>query len=137
MYNTPIFCVPKKNGAGLLIVQDFRELNQHSHIDKYSMKEINECIGGIGKAESKIFTILNLTFSFWQMPMHPKDSHLTAFTIPSQEQFEWITSSMGLLGFPASFQCLMEKAINGIAACTMYIDDLLIHTNTIWGALGP
>jgi len=27
------------------IVQDFRELNEHSHIDKYSMKEINECIG--------------------------------------------------------------------------------------------
>ena len=47
MYNSPIFCVPKKNGAGLCIVQEIRELNQHSHIDKYSMKEINDCIGDI------------------------------------------------------------------------------------------
>ena len=32
-YNSPIFCVPKKQGQGLRIVQDFRLLNQHSHID--------------------------------------------------------------------------------------------------------
>jgi hypothetical protein len=45
LYNSPLFCVPKKQGQGLRIVQDFRALNSHSHIDKYSMKEITECIG--------------------------------------------------------------------------------------------
>jgi hypothetical protein len=48
LYNSPIFCVPKKQGQGLRIVQDFRELNQNSHINKYTMKEITECIGDIG-----------------------------------------------------------------------------------------
>ncbi len=33
LYNSPLFCVPKKQGQGLQIVQDFRELNNHSHID--------------------------------------------------------------------------------------------------------
>jgi hypothetical protein len=47
LYNSPIFCVPKKQGQGLQIVQDFRELNQNYHIDKYSMKEITECIGNM------------------------------------------------------------------------------------------
>jgi hypothetical protein len=51
-YNSPIFCVPKKQGQGLRIVQDFRHLNQQSHIDKYSMKEINECIRDIGRANT-------------------------------------------------------------------------------------
>jgi len=82
MYNSPIFCVPKKTGQGLRIVQDFRELNEHSHMDKYSMKEINECIGDIGRANSTIFTTLDLTSCFWQMPLHPDDAHKTAFTIP-------------------------------------------------------
>jgi hypothetical protein len=41
-YNSPIFCVPKKQGQGLWIVQDFRLLNQHSHIDKYSMQVLHE-----------------------------------------------------------------------------------------------
>jgi hypothetical protein len=42
LYNSPIFCIPKKQGQGLGIVQDFRELNQNPDIDKYSMKEITE-----------------------------------------------------------------------------------------------
>jgi hypothetical protein len=62
LYNSPIFCVPKKQGQGLM--QDFRELNQNSHIDKYSMKEITECIGDIGRANSTIFTTLDLTSGF-------------------------------------------------------------------------
>ena len=130
MYNSPIFCVPKKNGNGLRIVQDFRELNQHSHIDKYSMKEINECIGDIGRANSTIFSTLDLTSGFWQMPLHPNDSHLTAFTVPSKGQFEWITSPMGLLGCPASFQRLMESVMRNIIKVIVYIDDLLVHSQT-------
>ena len=100
------------------------------------MKEINECIGDIGKTESIIFATLDLTSGFWQMPMNPKDFHLTAFTIHGQGQFKRITSPMGLLGcpasfqHPASFQRLMEKAMEGITSCIVYIDDFLMHTNT-------
>jgi hypothetical protein len=50
-------------------MQDFRELNQNSHIDKYSMKEITESIGDIGRANSTIFTMLDLTSGFWQMQL--------------------------------------------------------------------
>jgi len=39
-YNSPIFCVPKKQGQGLRIVQDFRQLNHNYHIDKYLMIKI-------------------------------------------------------------------------------------------------
>jgi hypothetical protein len=63
LYNSPLFCVPKKQGQGLRIVQDFRALNSHSHIDKYSMKEITECIGDIGRANSTIY--FNTGFDFW------------------------------------------------------------------------
>jgi len=103
-YNSPIFCVPKKRGQGLRIVQDFRQLNQHSHIDKYSMKEISECIRDIGQANSSIFSTLDLTSGFWQMKLEEDSQLLTAFTIPGRGQFHWITSPMGLLGCPASFQ---------------------------------
>ncbi len=40
----------KKQGQGLRVVQDIIELNDHSHIDKYSMEEITECIRDIGRA---------------------------------------------------------------------------------------
>jgi hypothetical protein len=130
LYNSPIFCVPKKTGQGLRIVQDFRELNDHCHIDKYSMKEINECIGEIGRAHSTIFTTLDLTSGFWQMPLHPDDAHTTAFSVPGRGQFEWITSPMGLLGCPASFQRMMEHILQKIKNVIVYIDDVLIHSKS-------
>jgi Reverse transcriptase (RNA-dependent DNA polymerase) len=127
LYNSPIFCIPKKQGQGLRIVQDFRELNQNSHIDKYSMKEITECIGNIRRADSTIFTTLDLTSGFWQMQLDENSQKLTAFTIPGKGQ---ITSPMGLLGYPASFQCLMEGVLPDILNVLVYIDNLLVHTDT-------
>jgi hypothetical protein len=87
LYNSPLFCVLKKQGQGLGIVQDFRELDNHSHIDKYSMKEITECIGDIGRANSTIFSTLDLTSGFWQMKMDEDLQPLTTFTIPGKGQF--------------------------------------------------
>jgi hypothetical protein len=43
-------------------------------------------------------------------------------------QFQWVTSPMGLLGCPASFQHLMETVVNKIENIIVYIDDLLVHS---------
>ena len=48
-YNSPLFCVPKKGGHGLRIIQYFRELNQKPYMNKYTMRDIHEFIGDIGK----------------------------------------------------------------------------------------
>ncbi len=39
------------------------------------MKEITECIGDIGRANSTIFSTLDLTSGFWQMQLEDKSQH--------------------------------------------------------------
>jgi len=55
------------------------------------MKEITECIGDIGRANSMLFSTLALTSGFWQMQLDEKSQPLTAFTIPGKGQYHWIT----------------------------------------------
>ena len=64
------------------------------------------------------------------MPLHKDSVPKTAFTLPGLGQYKWLTSPMGLLGCPDSFQRLMEKLMEGIDNVIVYIDDLLIHSQT-------
>jgi hypothetical protein len=95
-------------------VQDFRALKNESYTDKYSMKDVSECIGEIGRSGSTIFSTIDLTAGFWQMFMHPWARPYTAFMVPGMGQFQWVTSPVGLLSCPASFQRLMETFVNRI-----------------------
>ena len=126
-YNSPMFLVNKKDG-GFRVVQDFRALNNNSHLDKYSMKDVTECIGEIGRSHSTIFSTLDLTSGFWQMTLQPQSRGYTAFTVPGMGQFEWVTSAMGLLGCPATFQRLVEAIVAGVQNVIVYIDDLIVHS---------
>ena len=87
-YNSPILVVKKKDG-GLRIVQDFRAVNQEMLVDKYSMRDVQECIDEIGRAGSSIFSTIDLTSGFWQMMINLECRKFTAFTLPGIGQFEW------------------------------------------------
>jgi len=127
-YNSPVFIVPKKEPGSYRFVQDFRQLNQNSLDDKYCMKDVNECIGEIGRAGSTIFSTLDLTSGFWQMPLEKNSRQYTAFTIPGMGQFEWLVSAMGLKSCPGGFQRLVELAMLGLKSVIVYIDDLILHS---------
>ncbi len=87
-YNSLVFLIQKKDGTHR-VVQDFRSLNDNTYVDKYSMKDVQECISEIGRARSTIFITLDLTSGFWQMALDPKSQPYTEFTVPGVGQFEW------------------------------------------------
>jgi hypothetical protein len=102
-YNSPVFLVQKKDGTHR-VVQDFQSLNANTYVDKYSMKDVQECISEIRRAILTIFTTLDLTSGFWQMALDPKSRPFTAFTVPCMDKFEWKVVSMGLTSALSAFQ---------------------------------
>ncbi len=127
-FNSPIFCVQKPHNQGLRIVQDFRNLNMHTLPDKYSFREVSECIDMIGKRNSKYFSTIDLTSGFWQQKLHPNSTPCTAFTLPGRGRFEWIRMPMGLQGSPSSFARLMDHVMSGLDGTITYLDDVLSHS---------
>ncbi len=113
-YNSPIFVVKKKDGS-FRLVQDFRALNQQTYIDKYSMRDVLDCIHEIGKSESTIFSTIDLTSGFWQMVLEPNSRPLTPFTVYGMGQYEFTTSPMGLL---ATSPAQLENQAGKMLLCT-------------------
>ena len=129
-YNSPIFCVAKKGDAGWRLVLDYRRLNAQSHVDRYSIRGVDECLIEVGMANSKWFSTLDLTSGFWQLPLDPKAKPWTAFTVPGVGQYQWTMAPMGLQGSPASFSRLMDKVMFDAPNTVTFIDDILIHSKS-------
>jgi hypothetical protein len=96
--------------------------------DKYSVRTVEECILEIGRHQSTLFSSLDLSSGFWQMPLKESDQDYTAFTLPGTGQFKWTVGAMGLMGCPASFSRLMETVMADLPNVVTYIDDVLVHS---------
>ena len=127
-FNSPVFCVPKKEGQGLRVVLDYRLLNHRSIPDKYSIRTIDQCLEEIGRSGSKLFSCLDLTNGFWQLKLSDASRPFTAFTIPGKGQFQWKVTPQGLMGAPASFSRLMDLIMSDAENIITYIDDVLVHS---------
>ncbi len=127
LYNSPIFCVPKTRPrpSSHSRLQRTKQPFPHRQILYERNHRMHRWYW-----KSKFYHFFNLGPDVWFLANAEKSQPLTAFTIPGQGQYQWITSPMGLLGCPASFQWLMEGVLRNISNVIVYIDDLLVHTNT-------
>jgi hypothetical protein len=90
-YNSPIFCVPKKEGQGLRCVLNYRRVNASSFSDRYALRTIDECLETVGRAGNKVYSALDCSSAFWQLKLRPSELSFTAFTIPGKGQYHWKT----------------------------------------------
>ena len=62
-----------------------------------------------------------------------EEDYKARITVPVLRQFEWIISLMGLVGCPASFQHLVEMAMQGLVNLIVSIDVTLLHSKGLIG----
>ncbi|MEW8561290.1 MAG: reverse transcriptase domain-containing protein, partial [Candidatus Thiodiazotropha sp.] len=121
---SPICLVRKKSGKIRPCV-DYRRLNAITTKDAFPIPRIADCLDAV--AGATLFSSLDLTSSFHQVPIKSADIPKTAFCT-KYGLYEYLTMPMGLTNSPAVFQRLMEIVLRGLQwhTCLIYLDDVLI-----------
>ena len=131
---SPVVLVRKKNGKIRFCV-DYRKLNQVTKKDSFPMPRIDDTLDWLEKA--KWVTTLDLTAGYWQIPMDDKDKEKTAFRT-RKGLFEFNTMPFGLVNAPATFQRMMQGAMDTLIGKTtsVYLDDIMTISKTFDENLG-
>ena len=124
-FSSPSFVIPKSDPSALpRWVCDYRQLNENTVPDKYQMPIVEDILADCGKG--KIWCTIDLTDSFYQTRMHPKDIHKTAVSTPFGS-YEWRVMPQGFRNSPAIHQRRVEHALREHIGkiCHIFLDDCI------------
>ena len=111
------FVVPKKEKGKWRLVVDYRQLNEAILPDAHPLPLIENMLEN--QSKHKIFTIVDLSKGFHQIPLHPESRAKTAMNLAGK-RYQWRVMPMGIKNGPAIFQRVMDHVFQGLD-CADYI----------------
>ena len=125
-YSSPIVLVKKPDGKIRFCI-DYRELNKVVEFDAEPMPNIDFLFTKL--AEKKIFTKIDLSKGYWQIPMAEEDRPKTAFSTP-MGHFQWKVMPFGLMTSGAIFTRMMRNLLQPLQCDEVdnFIDDIMVGT---------
>ena len=121
----PVVCVAKRDGSMRLCI-DFRHLNSVTKPFDYPMENISELINRIGSAN--IITCLDVLKGYWEIPLEEQSRDFTSFKT-HRSQYRWKVMPFGLRNAAATFQKVMNEALNQHRDyCKAYLDDIAVFS---------
>ena len=120
------FVVPKKEKGKWRLVVDYRQPNEANLPDAHPLPLIENMLEN--KSKHKIFTIVDLSKGFHQIPLHPESRAKTAMNLTGK-RYQWRVMPMGIKNGPAIFQRVMDHVLQGLNCADVYIDDIIIGSS--------
>uniref|UniRef100_A0A8C5DT92 Gypsy retrotransposon integrase-like protein 1 n=1 Tax=Gouania willdenowi TaxID=441366 RepID=A0A8C5DT92_GOUWI len=125
-WSSPCVLVPKPDKTARFC-NDYRKVNAVTKPDSYPLPRMEDCIDRVGSA--RYVTKLDLLKGYWQVPLTPRASEISAFVTPDSF-LQYTVMPFGLRNAPATFQRLMSRVLAGIDNCEAYLDDVVAYSTT-------
>ncbi|XP_055711433.1 uncharacterized protein K02A2.6-like [Phlebotomus papatasi] len=123
---TPICIARKKNGE-IRICGDYRStVNEASRTNDYPLPTVRELLAN---CKGKIFSKLDLTQAYQQLPVSEETAHLLTINT-HQGLYRVKRLQFGISAAPGLFQKFMDSLLQGIPGVQVYLDDILIVSDT-------
>lgn len=128
-YASPIVLVRKKDSSLRLCV-DYRKLNLKCQRDQFPLPRVEECFDVLHGAS--VFSTMDLTSGYNQIPVKESDRFKTAFTTPFG-LYEYNRMPFGLSNAPATFQRLMQQCFREeiFQILLIFLDDIIVYSKTM------
>ncbi|XP_068233540.1 uncharacterized protein [Palaemon carinicauda] len=124
---SPCLLVPKPNGK-VRLCTDFRQINNVTIKDSYPLPRIDDILDAIGAA--KYLSQIDLLRGYYQIPLTDRAKLISAFITPFG-LFQYERLPFGLTNAPATFQCLVNSVIKDLDGTYVYIDDIVVTSDTL------
>ena len=105
-WSSPVLLVNKIDSISKRLVLDARGLNEMTVSEIFFNPTINEIMSSLHG--SKIFSCLDLANSYWQLPIHPSETHVTSFATHIGH-FEYLYAPFGLNFFSVTLGRLLTS----------------------------
>src|SRR5579859_7643324 len=127
-WGCPVLFVQKKDKSLRLCV-DYRPLNAVTVKNKYPLPRIDTLFDQL--AGAKVFSKIDLRFSYHQIKIRPSDIPETAFST-RYGLYEYLVMSFGLTNAPAYFMYLMNSVFMPELDkfVVVFIDDILVYSRS-------
>jgi Reverse transcriptase (RNA-dependent DNA polymerase) len=125
-WGAPTFIIPKKDGR-VRIVTDYRRLNTQIQRQLFPIPKVANLLHEIG--QPKFMSNIDLNMGYYQIPLDEESKDITTFTLP-WGKFRYERLPMGILTAPDEFQLRMNQMLGAENQIMVYLDDILIHTET-------
>ncbi|MCG8048838.1 MAG: RNA-directed DNA polymerase, partial [Candidatus Thiodiazotropha taylori] len=128
-WNAPVVMVTKPDNS-IRFCCDFRGLNEVTVKDCQALPRIDDSLDAL--SGSKWWSCLDMKNGYWQVDIAEENRHLTAFSIPGGEQWQWRKLAFGLCNSPSTFTRLMQMVFSGLLwkVVVLYLDDIICHSKT-------